>query len=273
MFDNGQKAIQRFPASDKAYTIATLVTDPVQYSEMCSSYREHGFEPGDCEYLYIDNTAGSTARMDAFTGLNHALNAANGEFVILCHQDVRLIEHRAALDERLAALEAMDPAWAVAGNAGGTAPGRLAIRITDPHGENQRRGTFPARALSVDENFIVIKRRARVGFSRNLNGFHFYGADICLSADVMGYTAYVIDFHLRHLSPGRKDTTFTAMESAFRNKWSTALRPRWIQTTCSLVSLAGGAAGRHLGRLAERPVAAIMRRLPAARDEQNRSNY
>jgi len=254
--------------SGKAFSIATLVTDPAQYDAMCATFHEGGFGDDDCEFLFVDNTGPN--QTDAFAGLNCLLNAAQGKYVILCHQDIRLIENRQILEACLEELEEKDPTWAVAGNSGGTAPGRLAVRITDPHGRNQRLGNFPARAMSIDENFMVIKNSTRIGFSNNLKGFHFYGADICLSADVMGHTSYVIDFHLEHLSPGKKDETFTQMETAFRNKWSAALRPRWMQTTCSLVSLAGDTAGHHLGRLAERPLAAIMRRLPAARAEQAR---
>lgn len=246
----------------RRFTVGTLVTDPDQYRALTASFQDAGFDPDDTEFLFVDNT--SADQTDAFAGLNQILNAAQGEYVILCHQDVRLIDDRAVLETRLAALNDVDPDWAVAGNAGGTGPGRLAIRITDPHGRDRRLGPFPARVSSLDENFIVVRRSARIGFSRDLAGFHFYGADICLSADVMGYAAYVIDFHLDHLSPGRKDQTFARMQGAFRRKWSRALRPRWLQTTCSLVRLAGTPLGQLTGRIAEQPFAKLARRLPGA---------
>jgi hypothetical protein len=245
-----------------AYSIGTLVTKPEEYAEMTASFRKAGFGLDDCEYIYVDNSDANQS--GACLGLNKLLNAASGRHVVLCHQDVRPIESRATLDARLQELEHLDPAWAVAGNAGGAAPGQLAIRITDPHGANSRIGTFPARVHSLDENFLVIKHAARIGFSRDLDGFHFYGADICLSADVAGYASYVIDYHLEHLSPGRKDESFDRIQQAFQKKWARALRPRWLQTTCALVRLSGDQLDLAIGRLAERPFSRIARRLPGA---------
>lgn len=246
-----------------AYSIGTLVTDPLQYEAMRRSFEGCGFKPADCEFLRIDNTG--PEQTDAYRGLNQLLDRARGRHVVLCHQDVRLIrDGRSELDQRLAELDRLDPAWALAGNAGGVAAGRLAMRITDPHGRDRSIGRLPARVASLDENLIIVRRDARIGFSRDLAGFHFYGADICLAADVMGYTAYVIDFHLEHLSAGRKSDDFYASEAAFRRKWSRAFGPRWIQTTCSLVRLSGNPLGRGIGPALERPVRMLARRLSSA---------
>jgi hypothetical protein len=240
MSDGGATLIDRpegaAPAPDAVvrFTIATLVTDHAQYSEMRASFQAGGFDAEHCEYLFIDNSQSNKAC--AYRGLNAMLNKARGDLVILAHQDVRLLsDDRQTLDQRLADLDARDPAWALAGNAGGMQPGQLAIRITDPHGADQHSATLPARVMSLDENFIVVRRTARFGFSRDLQGFHLYGADLCLNAAMAGYTAFVIDFHLAHLSAGTLSPSFHAALDAFRTKWSHALTPRWMQTTCALV--------------------------------------
>ena len=237
------------------YSIGTLVNDRGQYAAMQASFRANGFDGPECEFLPAYDPA------SAFSALNAILATARGRYVILCHQDIRLLhDGRADLDSRLADLEASHPAWAVAGNAGGVAPGSLAMRITDPHGENRHLGALPARVMSLDENFLVVKAAARVGFSRDLEGFHLYGPDICLVADIMGYEAYVIDFHVHHLSGGRKDASFHRAENAFRAKWARALRPRWMQTTCTLLRLGAAAPDRWLGPYLERPYRGILRR-------------
>lgn len=245
------------------YTIASIINDQAHLDALHRSLRTGGFDSIDCEYMHIDNTAGEP--VCAYSGLNAMLNEARGRYVILCHQDIRLLTcGRKDLDARLVELEAADPSWALAGNAGGVAAGQLAVRITDPHGANQSVGTFPARVMSLDENFIIVKREARIGFSNNLSGFHFYGADICLNAATAGWNAYVIDFHVAHLSAGKKDEAFTVAEDAFRAKWSNAFAPRWMQTTCALVHLAGNPLGQLAGRLAETPFRKLSRRLPGA---------
>jgi len=242
------------------YTIATLINDPSQYAAMRASFEAGGFTGADCEYLFIDNSKSN--RACAYRGLDAMLSEARGSLVILCHQDVRLLsDDRTTLDARLANLSQRDADWALAGNAGALAAGRLALRITDPHGANQHMGTLPARVMSLDENFIVVRRSARVGFSRNLSGFHLYGADLCLNAAMAGYSAYVIDFHLAHLSAGNKSDAFAAAERAFRDKWNKALSPRWMQTTCTLVHLSGDRIGQLAGRLAARPLASLNRRM------------
>jgi hypothetical protein len=251
------------PTPTKRFTIATLVNNRTHYDEMLASFEEAGFDRETCEYLFVDNTG--PTQTCAYRGLDHMLAEARGEFVILCHQDVRLVDDgRPELDVRLGQLEQLDPTWAVAGNAGGIAPGRLAIRITDPHGTNRRVGTLPAKVFSLDENFMVVKRSARLSFSRDLTGFHFYGADLCLMADVLGHSAYVIDFHLEHLSGGIKGPSFQVMEAAFCAKWARALRPRFLQTPCSLVSLTGDGLSRLIGRFVTPQLARISKRLPSA---------
>lgn len=252
----------REPDTGVAFSIATLVTRHDEHAEMLAAFEARGFTGADCEYLAIDNTG--VRQTSAYSGLNAALAAARGRYVILVHQDVRPVDDRAALEARLAELDEIDPAWAVAGNAGGVAAGVLAMRISDPHGPDRRVGELPARVMSLDENLLIVRRSARIGFSCDLDGFHFYGADICLAADMLGRSAYAIAWHVEHLSSGRKGPTFSASEVAFRAKWSRALRPRWMQTTCALLRLAGGI-DHWPGQIAEPVYRRIAKRLPSAR--------
>jgi hypothetical protein len=220
-----------------SFSICTLVNDRAKHAGMVESFSVGGFGPGIAEYIALDTTIG--AGCDAFQGIPRLLAAARGRHVVLCHQDVRLLEDgAAALLARLAELDSLDPHWALAGNAGGTAAGGIAIRISDPHGEDQRCGALPARVVSLDENFIVLRRGAPIGLSADMRGFHLYGADLCLQARLAGRSAWVIDFHLRHLSPGRVDASFRQAKKAFEGKYHHLFAQfHRIRTTCTLLQL------------------------------------
>jgi hypothetical protein len=132
----------------------------------------------------------------------------------------------------------MDPSWGLAGNAGGLRPGHRALRITDPFGFNQNiGGPFPVRVETLDGNFIIVKKSSRLSFSNDLEGFHFYDADICLHADQYGYGIYVIDFHIEHLGQGKFDSVFQENKKTFMEKWTHKLRNRPLQLTTVLIKV------------------------------------
>ncbi|WP_341632044.1 hypothetical protein [Sphingomonas agri] len=207
------------------------MTDHDEYAEMVRSFQAGGFHGDDCEYLYLDNSHGNA--FDAFQGGNIFLREAAGEIIILCHQDVLLLnDDRRTLETRLAELQALSPDWALCGNGGGTPSGELVIRVSDPHGEDQSLGSFPTLATALDENFIVVRREANLALSHDLTGFHLYGADLCILADVLGWSAWVIDFHLRHKSAGQYSPAFFEAVTAVREKYRRAFRTRQVTTTC-----------------------------------------
>jgi hypothetical protein len=221
-----------------AYSICSLVTDFEEYQRMIDSFVGAGFGPGDCEFLYIDNTAGN--KDDAYAGYNKFLNAARGRRIILCHQDILLLyDRREDLERRMAELEMLDPAWALLGNAGGGEAGVAAGRITHPDGEWNAGTPTPFCALSLDENFILVKREANLALSRDLCGFHFYGTDLCAIARILGWTAWVVDFHLCHKSTGSYNPAFQEMKEKTARKYRRALKGRFVQTTCDVVILGG----------------------------------
>ncbi|MBL8577188.1 MAG: hypothetical protein JNK47_08175 [Mesorhizobium sp.] len=219
-----------------AYSIGTLVTDWGLYEKMRESMRQHGFGD-DCEFLTIDNSASNQA--DAYSGLNRILNEARGRRIILCHQDIELVDDgREQFELCLAHLDRIDPAWAVAGNAGGSGFRQRHVHITDTFGVFRSPG-LPARVFSLDENFLVLKPEARLSFSRDLTGFHMYGPDICMIADVLGWSAYVIPFHLLHSGEAKTGKPFADARAAFIAKWRRALRHRPMQTTVTYALLVG----------------------------------
>lgn len=219
------------------YSVCTLVNDREAYEAAVRSLRDGGFREPDCEFLYLDNTRGNA--YEAFAAYNLFLRRAQGRFVILCHQDIRLLSHgRKRLDEIITELDRVDPDWGLLGNAGGLPAGGLAMRITDPRNDDVLvGGPLPRRCTSLDENFIVVRANANLAVSHDLSGFHFYGTDLCIIASVLGYTSYVVDFHLHHLSSGRTGDEFPAARQDMIRKYARALVPRFVATSSSTVVL------------------------------------
>jgi hypothetical protein len=250
-------------AGNVKYSICTLVTRVAQYREMVESFHNKGFSEPDCEFLFLDNSERNT--YDAFAGYNLFLRRARGELIILCHQDVVLIDDgRTKLDEVIADLERRDRNWGVCGNSGGMSVGRLAIRISDPHGADQRTVSLPARVRSLDENFMVVRAEANLALSHDLAGFHLYGTDLCIVADILGLNCYVIDFHLAHLSAGVKDASFAQVRSALIRKYARGFRSRWLATPNTLLFLTGAAFLLPLnGRTVTRVIGALKRVISA----------
>lgn len=223
------------PPSEIAYSFCTLVSRPALYAQMLESLVAAGFTTADCEYLYRDNTAGNAA--DGYRGLNHMIAEARGRYVVLCHQDLLAVDPRAQLDGCLAELDTIAPDWGVVGNAGYSADRKKRFRLTDRHRYDDLLGPLPAQVVSLDENFLLIRRDALLGFSHDLSGFHLYGSDLVQQAALRGRSAWVVDFHLEHLGRGTVDHSFEACLTAFAGKYRRALRPRKIRTTVTTVGV------------------------------------
>jgi len=209
------------------YTIGTLVTNWDQYDEMQKSFLKAGFSQRDCQYLPLNNVGENN--FDLYSGGNTILSQALGDYVILVHQDVRCAPDGIdKLNACIDGLEAVDRCWAVAGNAGEW-DWQWLVRITDPYGPDQTTAPYyPHRVNMLDGNFLIVKRNTNVGFSNNLTGFHYYGWDLCLNADIRGYFSYIIDFHITHNSKGTYDPNFENCKAAFISKWKDAFRSRTI---------------------------------------------
>ncbi|UKT63817.1 hypothetical protein [Pedobacter mucosus] len=220
------------------YSICTLVTKKVEYEEMLNSFLEKGFDKDCCEYLFIDNT--EKCSFEAFGGLNQFLHQAKGKYIILCHQDIIIHDHdKKHLDIKIAEIEKNDNNWAILANAGGINFKWIATNLTQGSGNQIKEKRLPLRTKTVDENFIIVKNSANLALSHDLSGFHLYGTDLCLIADVLGFNSYIIDFNIIHKSDGNPDHSFDKLEKEFIKKYNHAFRGRFMTTTITRFYLSG----------------------------------
>ncbi|SFM88085.1 acyl esterase [Methylobacterium pseudosasicola] len=209
------------------FSICTLVTKIDEYNQFLSSAFDAGFSLDRCEFFYADNTAGNS--WDARHALRRFIHCARGRYVILCHQDlVFKFDDYSDLVDRLAELTACDPNWGVCGNAGADNRGSLVVRISDPHGSDRMPAQpLPAKVVSLDENFLVIRSDSGITFPRDLHGFHWYGSDACIVARTLGWEAYVINFHIYHKSGGSTSGSYRDEGRSFSLKYSELANSRW----------------------------------------------
>jgi hypothetical protein len=211
-----------------AFSICTIVNDMVEYEVMKSTFLEKGFA-SDCEYIIADNCSGNT--INAYEAISHFLKVAKGEFLIIVHQDVRAVDDVVILRSCLNNLDNKDSNWAICGNAGGADYRKLFYYIEDG-GDVRKSEHLPQRVFSLDENLLIIKAEKRLAISADVNSFHFYGTDLCIISDFLGYSSYVIPFMVQHLSKGNlKDMELK--KPGFIKFYGQKLRSRFIQTTCT----------------------------------------
>ncbi len=222
--------------ASQRFTFCTLVTRLEQYTPMINSMIAGGFDTTRARYLYVDNTQSNS--YEAYAGLNLMIAKALTPYIVLCHQDLTLLDDGYdVLMARLGELDALDPNWAVAGNAGGVSKGKYAMHITSRDGKITKLGTLPTQVESLDENFIVLKRSALLGFSRDLAGFHLYGTDIVIQARMRGFSSYAINFHLHHHGEGKMDASFYHCQEALERKYYKLFQTRYLQGTCRRIVL------------------------------------
>jgi hypothetical protein len=219
---------------EKAFSICTLVTNNDEYQLMKESFVQQGFDEG-CEYLVADNIG--VNKFNAYQAIRRFLKEAAGEYIIIVHQDVRCNDDIVKLKTILEKLQQKDKNWAICGNAGAGGYKQLYYHL-DNNGDIKKSKNLPARVYSLDENLLIIKNSAGLTISSDLENFHLYGTDLCIIADFLGYSCYVIDFMVTHLSKGNLGQ-LEKYVPGFIEAYSHKLRERFVQTTCTKFYIGG----------------------------------
>jgi hypothetical protein len=210
------------------FTICTIVNDMAEYEIMKKTFVDNGFTD-KCEYIIADNCNGN--QFDAYQAISHFLKIAKGEYLIIVHQDVRVLDNKETLNNCLRTLDEKDEKWAICGNAGGEDYKKLFYSI-DNNGDVRKSDNLPQQVFSLDENLLIIDTKKQLSISADIKGFHFYGTDLCIIADFLGYTSYVIPFMVQHLSSGNL-ADMELYKPSFIKLYGHKLRARFIQTTCT----------------------------------------
>lgn len=164
--------------------------------------------------------------------------ATTRDYMIFAHQDVYFPEGwHERLNAAIHQIAAMDPAWAVLGLFGVTTEARRAGHLWSSGLGAELKGPMPmpARAGSLDELVLVLRREAGLHFDPALPHFHLYGTDIVQIAAQASRSAYVIDAPVIHNSDQlvRLDRGYIQAYDYMCEKWQESLP---LRTLTGLIS-------------------------------------
>lgn len=177
----------------------------------------------------------------ASLALNVGLNVARTDNIIIAHQDIMLLDN---WFDRLEAYIEQAEKWAIIGVAGislnyrradiGGWGGALHVNTVavgsvwnddsllhePPYWDGIKELT---RIHCADECVFVLRKSTGLRFDPHFNGFHFYGADICLAARAAGYNVYAADLPIVHFGKYSAsmlgDSRYWNFMRLLHNKW------------------------------------------------------
>jgi hypothetical protein len=176
-------------------------------------------------------TRGSVSAAKAY---NAALASAKNEIVILVHQDIYLPRGWfQQLESAIHSIAATDPQWGVLGVYGIASSGAYHGHLYCNAGQTVLGRPFvePVEVGSLDEVVLILRKSSGLRFDPEMKGFHFYAADICLTATQRGLKNYAVPGFCFHNANGYGMFPRSFWEGYFhiRRKWS-ALLP--VKTPC-----------------------------------------
>lgn len=206
-------------------------------------------EKVETELIPIDNTS---SNLSAAAALNWGLNKAKGDIVVFCHQDVIFPPYwLSKLLEQISVVEEKFENWGVLGTFGVAMNGKFVGNVVDPHNSAPSK-KLPIRVQSLDEHCLIIRKDSGLRFDEELDGFHFYGTDLCLQALAKGMSNFAIDACVEHLSAGKMDMSFYQLARKLCQKWNNAdCSMSIIETTCGIFRIKEGLKARVLCCLAK----------------------
>jgi len=184
--------------NESTFSFVVCATKPEEVKGLCNSIDTLVTH----EMMLINNR--NNIFTNASEALNYGIKLSSSMYNILCHQDVRYSSNTLeVILSRIDDVEKQEKNWGVLGIAGAgwtDTKQRTFLHFMDSVGKSSG---FYKEIQTLDECFSVIKNNKILHYDETiLDHWHFYGADICLSAIEKGFRNYVINTKVIHLSNG-----------------------------------------------------------------------
>ncbi len=212
--------------------LASLAKDAAAATSIYNEFKKT-FK-NNAEYIVIDN---SKNEWDCFSAISSFIKRSKGEYLIITHDDIRFdtLDSNKLL-EQINIILSVDCRAAVFGVAGISKTNHLPVgHFKNKDGNIRWTWGKGSEVESLDECFLLVRNGLGINVSSTLKGFHFYGTDLCINAEKLGYSSHVIDFPITHLSSGRLGNDFFEAKDRFEMHLRDSCKKRFIQTTCTVL--------------------------------------
>jgi GT2 family glycosyltransferase len=205
------------------FSIITLVHNYDSYKDLLNTLR---IQQGNfsIELIAIPNFYNQFNNM--YKTLNNAIDVSNGRYLMFIHDDVLVSkDFLSSIVNNIRTFNKNGIGWGVLGPAGiFMDAAESAFYLLDKDNKilsasnNIAKNKQFHEVTSLDELCLIIDKQSGLRFSSNLCGFHFYGADICLSAKIQGFSNFAINAYCHHKSDGSKNLSDSKQFEAYRNQ-------------------------------------------------------
>lgn len=225
----------------KDVSIITVVNDLTVYKKLLDSIKEQ-IGSHNVEIIGIPNFN------NLFTGcgkaLNTAMDLASSPVCVCVHQDVTFSkEWLNNLKRNVNHFNSNNIKWGVIGPAGVTLDSQPVYYLLNKSGEKLQEHRVPYREVNcLDELCLVVNKASGLKFTDNvIDGFHFYGGDICVKARTKSLKVIACDLWCHHDSEDGKGNLDT--EKKYRkfvkdaiqfHKWASDKRESHWRTTTAM---------------------------------------
>jgi len=169
---------------------------------------------------------------------NAGMSRSDAEILVFSHQDVYFpAGWLSSLKRALRWLREHDTHWGVLGCFGVTCAGQ---HVGHVYSSGMRRilgksFSVPEKVRTLDEVVLILRKSSGLRFNDELPFFHFYGTDICMSAQAGNLNCYAIPaFCIHNSNPViQLPKEFCSAYRYIKRRWRESLP---IETTCITVS-------------------------------------
>lgn len=202
LYSQFNKSLKYLPREKKKFSIVTVVNNENTYSDLLNDLKNQ-----DCnfefEIIALPNFNGEYTSCS--NALNIGLSLSESEYVILCHQDIRVPSTWLNdILEKIKVFIMNDVNFGVLGIAGCWSYKNDSNGIDFLTGNTHK---IPFKEVQcLDELCLIVKNNSKIKFDEiNFPHFHCYGSDLCLQYLSKGYRNFAINTPCVHLSDGFKN--------------------------------------------------------------------